>query len=210
MANDKKGKDLLPEWEQFITNKDSKAFHDLYIGYYHYFHFLGKKKGFAPPIIEDAISDLFLYIWGNSEKLRVVRNHHNYLVTFFINKLLSKRGPGKEDVIDIMEISELLTVPSAEYEHITANVQESVAETIKSYVERLPPKQRLMIYQKFYLGLSYNEISTTNNVSVRTAYNTIFHAINTLKANLSKEKVLISGLLSLSIIFFLFFFKNLW
>lgn len=59
MANPKTGKDLLQEWERFVENKDAQAFHELYIGYYHYFHFRGLKRGFPTSTIEDAVSDIF-------------------------------------------------------------------------------------------------------------------------------------------------------
>jgi len=59
----------------------------------------------------------------------------------------------------------------------------------------LPPKQRSLVYQKFYLGLSYQEIADANHISVNTVYNSIYKAIDKLKKLIGKEQL---GILALA------------
>ncbi len=99
--------------------------------------------------------------------------------------------------------------PSVESLYIRQSIQEGVSKILKTYVSQLPEKQRKMIYQKFYLGLSYKEISDINKVSINTVYNTIYKAVDKLKLLISKEHL---SMLSLAIItislFLILFFHN--
>ncbi|MNT95394.1 RNA polymerase sigma factor [compost metagenome] len=55
-------------------------------------------------------------------------------------------------------------------------------------MEQLGKKQRLVIYQRFFLDLSYQEIADANQVSIHTIYNTIYKSLEKIKNNLSSEQ----------------------
>jgi len=79
-------------------------------------------------------------------------------------------------------------VPSVEALFIKQDLDENVSELIKEKLDQLGDKQRHLVYQKFYLGLSYQEIAEQNNVSINTVYNTIYKAAAKLKSLLTKEQ----------------------
>jgi len=133
--------------------------------------------------VKDCINDLFLYVFENRIKLHTVSHHHNYLVTIFLRSLFRKRHFSSSEslMFDEEQLPDMPAYPSAEALYIQQNVQEQVAQILKNYMERLSSSQAKMIYQKFYLGLTYEEIAQANGVSVKTVYNTILQAVAKLK-----------------------------
>ncbi|RZK44012.1 MAG: sigma-70 family RNA polymerase sigma factor [Pedobacter sp.] len=206
----KNGKDLKIQWESFVATANENAFHQLYTGYYRYLSYIGLKRGYSLEKIKDCFNDLFLYFWENIEKLKHVQNHHNYIITSFLRKLYRKGSLVTEESFEFNEEGEhihFLIESSAEAKHIISSMREDASRILTAHVERLPEKQRQIIYQKFYLGLSYDEISTTNKISINTVYGSVYKAIDKLRTQLGEEQLtelyLSMGALSL---FFLFFF----
>ncbi|TCC96479.1 RNA polymerase sigma factor [Pedobacter hiemivivus] len=205
----KKGKDLIVDWESFIQNGDQSSFYDLYSHYHDYLTYLGLKKGANPEKTKDCVNDLFLYIYENRQKLGHILNHHNYLVTCFLRKLLRKQHFSAEESLDLLNFEDTLVHPSVEALHIQQHANASVTSLLKSYINRLSESQTRLIYQKFYLGLSYDEISESNQITVKTAYNTIYNAVERLKKIIGEEGVgPLSILLSLLSLLILFYLKN--
>jgi RNA polymerase sigma factor (sigma-70 family) len=185
----KKGAAYTKEWSAFIHSEDEEAFHGLYVHYFKYLYFIGLKKGFPADRIKDHINDLFLYLWEKRKSLNSISNYHNYIITAFLRKLYRKDKNETDDHIDLSDLAELQHIPSVESLHIAQAAREDLSRALRAYVEKLPGKQQQMIYQKFYLGLSYTEISAANNVSINTVYNTIYKALEKLKGQIDKDKI---------------------
>lgn len=183
----KQGKDFKTDWETFVQDGDQVCFYNLYAHYYDYFTYLGLKKGASPQKTEDGINDLFLYIYENREKLGHIQQHHNYLITSFLRKLFRKTAVDSEESLDLITPEEMPTYPSVEAQHIKDHASEHVTLLLKSCIDRLTESQSKMVYQKFYLGLSYEEISQLNGISLKTAYNTIYNAVERLKKMIEKD-----------------------
>ena len=203
-----RGSDLAADWHNFLHQSSEPAFKRLYTHYYDYFSFIGNKKGFPAVLVQDTVNELFLYIWENSTRLLHVKNHHNYLITSFLRKLYKDDGLKTEDISGLTDLPESLLVPSAEAIHIYNNNNDKYTQALLKVVNQLPERQRLMIYQKFYLGLSYNEIAEANDVSVNTVYNTVYKAIANLRVIIGDEDLLLFGFISAFFLFFLFFFNK--
>lgn len=210
MLQVKKGKDLKNEWEKFIFSEDDHAFYALYNHYFKYLSFIGLKKGFSTNKVKDAINDLFLYLLESRGNLASVAHFHNYILTCFLRKLYQKAKLDVDQSVLLEECLELYVQPSAETLFIQLDVQENVKRILMNFVDQLPTKQRQMIFQKFYLDLSYKEISDVNNVSINTVYNTIYKSVDRLKQQIGDEQLsaLAIALAVLSLLCFIFFHKQ--
>lgn len=181
-----KGINLAVKWKVLVQEGDEQAYLDIYAHYYHYLNFIGLKKGYATDKVKDHINDVFLYIWENRLKLKHIHHHHNYIVTAFLRKLFSKAQLNVNDNVLMEDLTEFVIAPSVEEVYMQKQEQNKSSLLILSYVEQLPEQQRKLIYQKFYMGLSYNEIAQSNNISINTVYNTIYKATAKLKEQLVK------------------------
>nr|WP_228099003.1 sigma factor-like helix-turn-helix DNA-binding protein [Pedobacter sp. MC2016-24] len=122
---------------------------------------------------------------------------------------MRKQHFSAEESLDLINLEDTLVHPSVEALYIQQYTQASVSSLLKSYIDRLSEKQTKLIYQKFYLGLSYEEISESNQITVKTAYNTIYNAVEKLKAIIKEEGAgPLTVLLTLLSLLILFFFKN--
>jgi RNA polymerase sigma factor (sigma-70 family) len=185
----KKGLDYIKEWEAFVHVEDEEAFHELYCHYFKYLSFVGLKKGFPVNRVKDNVNDLFLGLWEKRGQLNNVINFHNYIVSSFLRKLYHKENLEIDGSMPLETLPELQTCPSVESQYISQHTQDDLSRILKVFVEKLPGKQKQMIYQKFYLGLSYKEISETNRVSINTVYNTVYKALEKLKVEIGKDNL---------------------
>ena len=174
-------------WSEFIASENEEAFRVLYTHYFRYLTLIGLKKNFPAGQVKDAINDLFLYLWERKKKLSAVINFHNYILTIFLRKLYKKGETDSDHIFDTDLPAELLIQPSVEHQYIHFEAQQGVSRIIRDFVGKLPERQRQMIYQKFYLGMSYKEIADLGKVSINTVYNTIYKAVEKLKTKMEKD-----------------------
>jgi RNA polymerase sigma factor (sigma-70 family) len=208
-VNIRQGVELKQDWERFLDQGDHVVYRRLYLHYYHYLIFIALKKGFPDAKAKDAFNEVFLYVWENREKLTHINNHHNYLITAFLRKLYKKEKVVTEECFSLEALPLLIITPSVEADYIIKGAQQDLSHILNSFIEKLPERQKSLIYQKFYLNLSYQEIANANNISINTVYNTIYKAVDKLKVLIGKEhlQVLSLAMAALSI-FFLFFFTK--
>jgi RNA polymerase sigma factor (sigma-70 family) len=205
----RRGKDLKEEWDAFIKTGSGQAFYTLYSHYHDYLLYVGIQKEIPLEKVKDCINDLFLYVFENRNKLSVINHHHNYLVTIFLRSLFRKErfSCAESLTFDEEQVPDMPVYPSTEALYIRQNVQEQLAHALKNYMDRLSLSQSKMIYQKFYLGLTYEEIAQANGVSVKTVYNTILQAVAKLKKVIGTEHLsTLVSTISLLCTFILFFF----
>ncbi|MFT3703704.1 MAG: sigma-70 family RNA polymerase sigma factor [Agriterribacter sp.] len=166
------------------------------------------KKSMNTEFVKDSINDIFLYFWEHREKLQHIKAPNNYIITSFHRKIF--RGKKTETLsldslmMEVDDAGDEFLEPSFENSFVDKENQQQLNNTIYRYLNRLPAQQRQIVYQKYYLGLSYAEIAKSNALSVNTVYNTIYNAMHKLREAIPASAL--SALISLSICFNLVFF----
>lgn len=203
----KRGIELKEDWNNFINDGSEPAYYQLYAHYHKYFFYIGIKKGATSAKVGDCIHDLFLYIFENRVKLLQIRDHHNYLVTTFLRALFKKERFSAEESEELDALTDVPLAAAFDQGMILKDTSEQVRLVLKSYMDNLSVSQARMIYEKFYLDLSYEEIAAAHKITIRTAYNTIFKAVGKLRKHIGDNKMasLITAITTLSLIFFIFF-----
>ncbi|KIO77373.1 hypothetical protein TH53_09705 [Pedobacter lusitanus] len=202
-----KGNDLKHVWKSFTLSEGEDDFYIIYSHYHHYLSFIGYKRYFSEDAVKDTINDVFLYLWENRSNLSNVGNYHNYILTCFLRKLYRKNVISPEELHELQDIPVSLLSPSVEDQYIQQGTNGTVIQIVKTHIGQLAARQRSLIYQKFYLGLSYQEIAMNNKISINTVYNTMYKAIDKLKSAITKEQETYLLVALGANIFFLFFFK---
>ncbi|MGN6495372.1 MAG: RNA polymerase sigma factor [Agriterribacter sp.] len=196
-------------WTDFVNNENRSTYYKMYEHYYAYLIYLGVKKGFNIDVIKDTVNDIFLYLWENRSRLQHIHNPHSYIITFFIRSLYKGEQHAKlhssTDVQYEEYIADEFIEPACDKGLLDKEREQSLLGLINRQMEQLPPKQRQIIYQKFYLGLSYEEISKANRVSINTVYNTVYAAMDKLRVLIPRNTffALISVVATLSAIIFM-------
>jgi len=202
----KSGLALKAHWDTFLLEGNQDVFYVLYSHYHDYMIYLGNLRGATLDKSKDCINDLFLYVFENRSQLLHIRNHHNYLVTSFIRNLFRKPHFSAEESLELLDLPGMPVYPSVEAEYIQQTTDKQITEALQSYIGELSESQTKIVYQKFYLGLSYEQIADINDISIKTAYNTIYNSVDKLRKLIRQEYVnLLHAVISLVAIFFYFF-----
>jgi RNA polymerase sigma factor (sigma-70 family) len=194
-------------WQAFVLNESRDAYYELYRHYYAYLSYIGLKKGFSTEVVKDTINDVFLYLWEKRRSLQHIHHPHNYLLTFFHRSIINGMRPANVLIEDINEECkdeyEGFAEPSFEQDLLDKESQERLSALVNRHLNYLPRQQREIMYQKFYLGLSYAEIASANKISINTVYNPVYAAMQKLRTSIPTSAV--ASLISLFAVLHLFF-----
>jgi len=164
-------------WESFRKG-DKEAFAALFREHYGILYRFGNKFTTDTELLEDAIQELFIELW-KANSCTPVLSVRSYLLKSLKYKLLrslSKRRP------TFLPADENLAF---EWSHETFLIaeQESAGrrQKVLKALEQLSPRQKEIIYLKYYQDLSYEEVGEIMNINYQVARNLLYQAMKTLK-----------------------------
>ena len=172
-------------WRE-IKEDNQQSLFDLYdANYFHLVRF-GLKIVPQDEVVKDTIMALFFKLWDNRNKLSDVSNVKSYLFTSLKRSLLDKIANDAKMSQAIKAYCDQESCEELAYEEIIILAQEDEAlrNKLSSAIKQLTPRQTELIRLKFYEGLSYDEVALQTSQSIKTAYNTIYNAIQTLRNQL--------------------------
>lgn len=187
-------------WQAFKKG-DRLAYEEMYRKHFtdlqHYGWYLCHDKEH----VLDAIHTLFFDLWTRKEYLGDTDNIRFYLLKglrrVITHQLVRQR---KQQVVD-QPISD--TDASFETQLIEKQAQEEVSQKLKQALQQLSPRQREVIFLKFYENLSYEQIASLTSLKVRTVYNTVFQALENMRHLITQQ---VKWLVLLSVNFWHSFF----
>lgn len=187
-------------WEAFL-NGDCDAFQYLFRTYYDdLYHYAVKFSG-EPAVAEDHIQRLFLKLWRRRDQLDKVEGVKTYLWTALRRSIIDtlRRKKTEEKYLNKLKDNRDGMQFTAEELIIRHEMDTMQSRELKEAMHQLTPKEREVLYLKFYEGMSYEEIEQIMSVSYQTSRNYVYRALQSLKAILSSELafgLLFMGLLS--------------
>lgn len=162
---------------------------------------------------KDHTQALFLKIWERRENLGDVKGVKTYLWTALRRSLLKDQQDRRK--LSALEIADWHEGPlqfSAEEIQINREQVAEVRANLKKALNKLTPRQKEVLYLKFFYGMSYDEIEQIMSISYQTARNYVSEGLKALKVILESEgtNMTIQATLSLYLIFFSFIGSPLW
>lgn len=154
-------------------------FEKIYLKYFPILLVFGKTITKDEQIIEDTIHDLFAQIWSQKVDLSKKESVENYLIISLRNNLIRKLKKGtfnpiNKDLIDLKEEGSIDT------------------ETrLLALLEKIPPRQKEVLFLRYYKGKSYQEIAKMLGITYQVARNFSYRAIKFLKKNLTNLHTII-------------------
>jgi len=159
----------------FLESNNKKQFEEVYLKYYPVLLVYGKTIAANEELIEDTIQELFLSLWQKRKSLSIKTSLESYLLVAFRNNLIRK----------------LKTKPTESLRYNLADYQEPKTyleqeEKLKIYLHQLPPRQKEVLFLRYYKNKSYQEISEMLGIKYQVARNFSYRAIKFVKKNLKK------------------------
>lgn len=138
--------------------------------------------------VRDAIQEVFFQLWKYRKNLSKPGSIRAYLFISLRRELLNrKKAAQRREEID-RQYSEEEFDPLLSYnkwEEIL-DLKDDESKELKKAIEQLTPRQREIIYLKYYEGLAADEISKILEIRTQSIYNFLSDAVKTLRVFLDK------------------------
>ena len=163
----------------------SKIFTFYYSDLYHY----GIKIFNLPDLVKDSIQDLFLRIWEKRSSLGNVQNPKAYLLSSLRRKLFKNK-----EMLHVEISDELLrkngdknfSFSPAEFTEIN-EISQQLRQSLVLAINKLPERQRELIFLRFYHNLRYLEIAQIMEVNEQTVRNMMQRALTKLRDQMDRH-----------------------
>lgn len=133
--------------------------------------------------VKDAIQEVFFQLWNYKSKLATVKSVRAYLLMSLRHQLFNdKKVRQRREKLDKEYASEDFEI-YVDYEkwlEILELEQEQIS-SLKKAIKELSPRQREVIYLKYYEGLSSEELSEIMDLRTQSIYNLLSNAIKNLQ-----------------------------
>ncbi len=172
-------------WTAFKSG-DRRAFDYIFQKYVKLLYAYGGKITRDQNLVEDCIQDLFVELWQKREVLSEVDSVKFYLLKSLrrrvIRRLSSEKGIiARED--DLLERNSEFDFP-LEFKLIEEQKALEQHGRLLKALSLLTRRQREAIHLKFYEKISYEELAEIMNLGVKSAYNIIGKAIDSLRKHI--------------------------
>lgn len=166
-----------------IANSDQSAYKELFTLFYNRLFRLAFIITRSRELSEEIISDVFIGVWRQREKLKNIRNLTVYLYVAVKNTSLNYLS--RLTKTDIVSIDDLEFEPAAPFSNPEeALVTREMNNRIHKAIQQLPPRCKMIFKLVKEDGLSYKEAAEVMHLSVGTIDNQLVVALKKLAAML--------------------------
>jgi RNA polymerase sigma factor (sigma-70 family) len=168
-------------WESFRKG-DREAFAALFRNHYESLYRYGGKFTADNQQLEDSIQELFIELWKSNSRNTVV-SVRSYLLKSLKYKLLRSNSKKRDTLLQLN--GDLAFEWSHETFLIAEQESEEKRQKVLKAVEQLSPRQKEIIYLKYYQNLSYDELGDVMNINYQVARNLLHQAMKMLKKHIT-------------------------
>ena len=172
-------------WGQLIEG-NKKALEQIYRSHGDALYNYGRRITTDADLVEDAIHDLFVYIWDKRRSLGSTNNILPYLLISLKRDLIKRINKNiKKPIVKIEEQDYKIADEdkSVEASWISTEELKSNNHKLDQSLQTLSKRQKEAIYLKFHQNLSLNEIAEALNISNQSVRNLLFQALQKLRKN---------------------------
>ena len=169
-----------------LKEGDLKAFSVLFKKFYPALFSYGLKISNDSTITEDSLQDFFLYVFERKENLSNLDTIAPYLFSSFRRFIIKRLNKSKKYSVVRNLDANIVDVNFTPEEFITH--QESITfrkKNLAHLINKLPKRQKEVIYLKFYCQLKSNEIANTMEINYQSVINTLHKAIKNLREEIA-------------------------
>jgi RNA polymerase sigma factor (sigma-70 family) len=189
-------------WKEFKGGCE-QAFSYIFHKHYSFLYNYGAKLTSDKDLIKDSIQELFIILWESRSRLGDTMSIKFYLLKSFRRHVIRTLTASNKyvDKSHLLENYRFEMVSSYERELIESQSCLEQQEHLQEALSRLSPRQKEVVYLKFYENMSYHEITELTSLNYQSVRNYIHQAIQALRR---KRNLLIEYIPSVAVLFFIF------
>ncbi|MEJ7828250.1 MAG: sigma-70 family RNA polymerase sigma factor [Segetibacter sp.] len=136
--------------------------------------------------IRDSLHDIFVSLWSRKEELQIQSSIKSYLIKSVRSSIIQKVKRNKKVSSITAENEEYHFTLSISPEEIFIVNEDNrkVFESVQKLLSTLTPKQKEVIYLRYYHDLSFDEIAEQLDLSVKACYKLMNRAMVELRRNI--------------------------
>ncbi|RAJ06644.1 RNA polymerase sigma-70 factor (ECF subfamily) [Chitinophaga skermanii] len=182
-----------------LRGGEEQALFELYKSHYNYLYKCGLKISADADLTTELINQVFMTIWEKRNSLPELQNPKAYLLTTLKNKILKTWEQRKryQAMLESTGLQMEQFQHSIEEHMLQMQLEADKKQQVLSAIEQLSPRQKELVYLRFYQELSYEQIAERTSLSPRTIYNNIYEALKSLKDSLVQKVLEVLLVLSL-------------
>lgn len=176
-----------------LKEGDVKAFSVLFKKFYSPLFSYGLKISKDVEFTEDSLQDFFVYIYEHKENLSDLDKIAPYLFSSF-RRFIIKRINRSNKYAVVRNIDHNIVDINFTPEEFITNQEATTFrnKNLANLINKLPKRQKEVIYLKFHCNLKPTEIAETMNINYQSVVNTLHKAVKNLR-----EEIAVSQLLNL-------------
>lgn len=139
-------------------------------------------------LVKDCIQELFITIWTNRATIGIALSIKYYLF-FSLRRLILKKSRASRNFFSLASFHHLnLTVEPEQETIVRKEIHVHNKLLISGALNSLPPRQKEIIFLKFYQELKYEEIEKIMNLNNQVVRNTLYKALSALRQQLAGKQ----------------------
>jgi RNA polymerase sigma factor (sigma-70 family) len=168
-------------WQSFKEG-DSDSFKTIYFKYFHNLYEYGMRICGDKEVVKDTIHDLFVKLWNNKSNLGNVTALRAYLLVALRSTLYNNlQKISRKAVVEISENTPFEIVFSVESDYIKKESAFFDNQKLKDALNLLTPRQKEVIYLRYFEEMEYSEIAEIMNITIKGVYKLTARALETLR-----------------------------
>lgn len=179
-------------WAEMLSG-NQEALKELHARHYKVLYRYGYKVCRDREITQDCLQELFFQLWNRRGTLNQVHSVRFYLMKWLKRELVKVLKHNMLD-ISIEQSGEDSLGVSLSHEDFTekAEVEKQRSASIQKALAELSPREREVIYMRFFLELTYEEICNSLKLSYQVVMNYVHRALKALRSSEVIKKIFLS------------------
>jgi RNA polymerase sigma factor (sigma-70 family) len=177
-------------WQEYRSG-DIFALAKIMEGYYPDLYHWGMRLRPEKEFVKDCIQEMFLTLWKLQGTIRDVENVRSYLLVMLKTRIL--RELSYKSVTHQMQLSDEYAFSvefAADLRLIEEEHEVYQVRKLEQLVNRLPARQKELIYLRFYQSLSFEQIAEVMQLGRQSVYNLLQKSLTSLRKNLTPGTLL--------------------
>lgn len=176
-----------------MSEKGEQLFKEVFLQFYPLLLQFGLKLVPDEYLVEEAIQELFLYIYEKEVDLAGINNLKAYLITAFRRRVLLKKKEAR--FTDLSEIKTDIAF-SADELWPSGEEQREQLDQLASLLNALPWRQKEALYLKYFNNLSAKEVAEIMGIQPQVVSNMVYKALRKIRSQLPAIFLLIGLLIA--------------
>ena len=176
---------------------DKAAFRQLHQAHVRHLLNYGLRLHNSLSTVEDCLQDLFIELWHYRARLTQPASVRFYLLKGLRNKIKAQFKREQLWVSSLDDDAEgwflqhsFSTEPSAEQRLVELDLDAARRELVQQALQALTPRQREVLYLRYFNDLSYEQICEVMNINYQAARSQVYQALRVLRSALKDQYLL--------------------